>query len=374
MIIGIVCEYNPFHNGHLYQIEKIKEMYPDCTIIAIMSGNFVQRGEFSILNKYDKTKIALNYGIDLVIELPVFYVLQSADIFAHGAMKLANILGCTHICFGAEHNDINYFYKNIKITNMDEYNLEVKRLLQTGLNYPTATGRALENLGGNNICTSNDILALRYIKEIVDNNYNIEPIIIKRTSDFNDINSNDNIISANNIRNKIKNNIDISKHVPKLSYELLKKYNIINLNDYFDLIKYNILINKDNLCSYLEVNDVISNKMLKWIYKSKNIDEFINNIKSKNDTIKKINRILIHILLNIKKDDTYNLNNIILLGFNNNGKNYLNNIKKNIRIISKFSDLDEKEKNNELFLNYIYYKDSFDISKLVSNHIIFTKN
>ena len=370
MVIGIICEYNPFHNGHLYQIQEIKKMYPNSTLIAIMSGNFVQRGNFSILNKFDKARIAINYGIDLVVELPVFYATQSADVFACGALKLANLIGCDAICFGAEHDDINYFYKNIKISNTDEYNNEVKKLLRQGLNYPTATSQALKTFGGDNIDLPNDILALRYIKEIVNNNYNIKPIIIKRTNNFNDINSNDDIISANNIRNKIKNNIDISKYVPPLTYRLLKDNYIPNINDYYDILKYTIIVNKDRLCEYAEVNKGLANRMIKWIYKSNSLDEFINNIRSKNDTLNKINRVIMHILTNVRSDDVCNIDSIRILGFSNIGRHYLKNIKNNVNIINKFGNLSEQEKNQELLLNYLYYLKDNSLTYQMSNYNI----
>ena len=359
MIIGIVCEYNPFHNGHLYQINKVKEMYPNCLLIAIMSGNFVQRGEFSILDKFDKAKIATNCGIDLVVELPVFYATQGADMFAHGALKLANLIGCNAICFGAEHDDINFFYRNIELTNKKEYNNKVIELLKQGLNYPTATSEALNLLGGDNINQPNDILALRYIKEIIDNKYDIKPIIIKRTSEFNDIESDSNIISANNIRNRIKNGMDIKRYVPSSCYDILKNKNIKNMNDFFTLIKYAIIINKDNLCDYLEINEGLANRINKWIYKSDTLDEFINNVKSKNETLNKINRVILHILLNIKKDDKYDddeydIDGIRVLGFNDTSRKHLKKIKKDVKLINKFSDLSDKEKTQEIFLNYIY--------------------
>jgi len=107
MTVGIIVEYNPFHNGHLYHIEKIKEMYPDATIVAVMSGNFTQRGEASILNKWDKTELALFYGVDLVVELPFVFATQGADIFAKGSVELLNYLDVDYLVFGSESNDLN---------------------------------------------------------------------------------------------------------------------------------------------------------------------------------------------------------------------------------------------------------------------------
>ena len=364
-IIGIICEYNPFHNGHKYQIDKIKSTYPNSIIISIMSGNFTQRGDFSIINKYDKARIALENGVDIIVEIPVSFATQGADVFAKEAVAIANKMGCNKLCFGSEHDDINYFYNNIKISNSKNYNNLVKKLLKEGYNYPSATSNALKQLGGNNINLPNDILSLRYIKEIINNNYNIEPIIIKRTNDYHDTISNNKIISASNIRNKIINNINIKDYIPNNCYNIIINNDYIpNINDYFNLFKYIIITNKDNLCEYIEMNKSLSSRFIKYIYISNNFDELINNIKSKNITTSKIKRVILHVLLNIKTNNTTDYIN--LLGFNSNGKAYLNKIKNNVKLINKFSDYNIEDKNNELLYNYIYYykiynKDIFDM-------------
>ena len=122
--VGIICEYNPFHNGHLYHLNKVKEMFPDYTIILVMSGNFTERGDMSIINKWDKTDIALHYGVDLVIELPFVFASQSADIFARGSIQILNSLNVDYLVFGSESNDINklienYFSKYLTYPNLE---------------------------------------------------------------------------------------------------------------------------------------------------------------------------------------------------------------------------------------------------------------
>ena len=119
--IGIIAEYNPFHNGHIYHINKIKEMYPDSIIVAIVSGNFTQRGIPSIIDKWEKTKIALKYGIDLVIELPFPFASQSSDIFAKGAISLLKELKVNKLVFGSESNDIENLKELARIQELDEY-------------------------------------------------------------------------------------------------------------------------------------------------------------------------------------------------------------------------------------------------------------
>jgi len=222
-IIGIVAEYNPFHNGHLYQINKIKEKYNDSIIIICMSSSFTQRGNISILNKWDKTKIALNHGADIVIELPYMYSTQGSDIFAKYSIELLNHLKIDTLCFGSETENIENIKESAKIQLFNkDFDIKVKEYLDLGINYPTALNNALKDLNGYEIKNPNDLLSLSYIKEILKNNYNIDLFNIKRTSNYHDTLSNENIVSASNIRNKILNNMDFKDQVPIDVYELLK--------------------------------------------------------------------------------------------------------------------------------------------------------
>ena len=192
MVIGIIVEYNPFHNGHIYHINKIKEKYPDSIIIAVMSGNVTERGDISIIDKWDKTKIALKYGIDLVIELPFKFASQSADLFARGAMEILNEMKVDKIVFGSECNDINKLTEIANIQLSDEYNNLIKDYLDK-YNYPTALSLALKKLANTDIKSPNDILGMCYIKEIIKNNYNIQVESIKRTNDYNSKELNENM-------------------------------------------------------------------------------------------------------------------------------------------------------------------------------------
>ena len=143
-IIGIVCEYNPFHNGHIHHIKEIKKKYPDSLIILALNGYFLERGEISILSKEDKARIALENNVDLVIEIPVLYGSQSADNFAYAAIYLLNKLKANKIIFGSETNDISKIIKIAKESNSKAYAKEIKNLLETGLNYPTALAKSLK--------------------------------------------------------------------------------------------------------------------------------------------------------------------------------------------------------------------------------------
>ena len=338
-IIGIIAEYNPFHNGHLYHIDTIKDLYPDSLIILVLNGYFLQRGEISILTKKDKTTIALKEKVDLVVELPFVYGTQSADIFAETSLKILENLKCDYIICGSESNDLVKLSKIAKyVINNPTYDLEVKHHLKSGVNYPTALAKAL-NLKF--AFLPNDLLAISYQKAIIKNNYKIKLKTIKRTNDYHDTTSNDTIISATNIRSKIKENIDITNYLPKIS-----KDKIISINNekYFNLLKYKI-ITDNNLKDYVDVDEGIEYRLKKYINEVNSIEELIKKVKTKRYTYNKLNRLFIHILIGLTKEDNLKskLDYIKVLGFNNKGKNYLKKIKKEINI--------PLVKNNESLLN-----------------------
>ncbi len=330
-IIGIVAEYNPFHNGHLYQIQKIKEKYPDSILVAVVSSTFTQRGTVSILNKWTKTKIALDNHIDIVIELPFVYATQSSDIFAKGAIALLNKLKVTRIIFGTERDNLNELSLSADIQlNNKKYHKLVKLYLSKGLNYPTATNKALEDLTGQVVTTPNDLLALSYIKEIKSNNYQIKYENIKRTSSYHGTEINNNITSASNIRKLYQENKDIDNLIPYSKEQLYK----VDMNKFLPLLKYQIFLNQDNLNKYQTVDEGIEGRIIKYITKSSTYEELINNIKTKRYTYNKISRMLLHILISFTKEEAQNINidYIRLLGFSPNGKHYLNKIKKELDI------------------------------------------
>lgn len=338
-VVGIVAEYNPFHNGHLYQINKIREKYKDAPIVVVCSSSFTQRGDTSILNKFDKAKVALNNGVNLVVELPYVYSTQSSDIFASAAIKILNYLKVDTICFGTERDSIDEIKKCADTQlNNPEYDKIVKEQLDLGVNYPTALNKALKKLIGIEITEPNDLLALSYLKEIIKNKYNIEIFSIKRTNDFHDINSNEMIVSASNIRNKLINNIDIKDKVPSDVYEILK--NIKFNNKYFEFLKYKIY-SEDDLEKYLDVDEGLSSRIRNSIDKSNSLEELIQNIKTKRYTYNKISRMLNHILCSFTKDErdqVKTIEYIRILGFDEVGQRHLNNIKDDIdiKILNKF--------------------------------------
>lgn len=341
--VGIICEYNPFHNGHLYHLNKVKEMFPDYTIVLVMSGNFTERGDVSIINKWDKTDIALHYGVDLVIELPFAFASQSADLFAKGSIEILNYLNVDYLVFGSESNDLDKLIEMAKIQNDNKkYNSLVKSYLNEGINYPTALSKALYDLTGKKIIKPNDILGVTYIREILKLKSNIKPVTIKRNDNYNCTELDDFLSSATSIRYALKNNSDVSKHVPEYTFNYLNNLHFID--DYFTLLKYNILIHYNDLDKFQTVDEGIENRIKKYIVNSRSLDELILKIKTKRYTYNKLNRMFTHILCNFTKEEAINFKDIEyirVLGFNNKGRLYLNTIKKDtqVPIITNFSSI-----------------------------------
>nr|WP_314533126.1 nucleotidyltransferase [uncultured Fusobacterium sp.] len=336
-VVGLVVEYNPFHNGHLYHIQEIDKLFEDNIKIAVMSGDFVQRGEPSLLNKFEKTKVALSHGIDIVIELPAFYSCQSAEIFARGSVNILDKLSCSHIVFGSESNDLDKLKRIATISLTKEFELSLKGFLAEGFSYPTAFSKALfdEKLG------SNDILALEYLKAIKVLNSKIIPHSIKRekTGYYDD--EKENFASASYIRKKIlsldkdKINLSFAKDlVPKFSFDTLEKnfFYLISLENFYDLIRYEILKNKEDLKNIQDMEVGLENRLYESALKNLDFNCFFNEILSKRLTISRLQRILLHILLGLTKDVTNNTKFSIpfvkILGFSKKGQEYLNFLKK----------------------------------------------
>ena len=337
-VIGLIVEYNPFHNGHLHHIQEIDRLFEDNIKIAVMSGDYVQRGEPSLINKFEKTKIALSQGVDIVIELPAFYSTQSAEIFAKGSINLLNKLSCSHIVFGSESNDLEKLKRIATISMTKEFELSLREFLAEGFSYPTAFSKALfdEKLG------SNDILALEYLKAIKAINPKIEAYCIKRekTGYYDD--EKDNFASATHIRkilldynkkkedklNKIKNLI------PEFSYKILEEnFGVFScLSDFYDLIKYNIIKNHSNLKNIQDLEVGLENRLYKYSLENLKFEDFFNKVLTKRITISRLQRILLHSLFGLTETITERVKNKVsfvkILGFSTKGQEYLNYLKK----------------------------------------------
>lgn len=328
-IVGIITEYNPLHNGHLYHINKVKEISNCDVLVCVLSGNYVMRGNLSCIDKYNKTKFALQSGIDLVIEIPFYYVNNSSDIFAYGAVSLLNKIGVEEIYFGSETNDINYLYQIYNQTKSLDFNNKIKEELKNGISF----SKAYQNALGTTI-NSNDILGIEYIKANEELNASIKMYTIKREN----ANYNDSLINNSSIQSAsyIRTISNPSEFVPEYVNEYLLNNQKRDIKDLFELINHQInILSITELQEILNINEGIENRFKSNL--NLDYDSFINNTITKRYNINKINRSLLNILFNFKKDDFKKVepDYIHVLGFNEKGKKLLNMKKKEVNIFTK---------------------------------------
>ena len=323
--IGIIAEYNPLHNGHIYQINKIKEKYPDSLLVVILNGNFTQRGEPSILTKEDKVKFALQHNIDLVIELPTLYGTQSADKFADASLFLLNALNVDKIIFGSETNDINYLEKLAKKQLQNSFQI----ISKNNLSFPARINASL--LEENKI-NPNDLLGISYIKTILKHNYSITYECIARTSNYHDLESTENIISASNIRHKWVNHQDIDKFLPS---NISSHFQQIDITKLFYMLK-SIILTNPHLEEFIDVKEGLENKLKKEVITCQTMDDLITRLKSRRYTYNYIRRMLCHLFLGMTKTLAQEpISYIHILGFNERGKIYIKEKKKKILLPMK---------------------------------------
>ena len=379
--IGIVAEYNPFHNGHLYQIEEIKRrMEKDTLIVAVVSGDFVQRGDFSYFNKWHKTEAALNHGVDMVVELPLYYSVQNAEIFSKMSTKILDYLEMDFQVFGAEEKDIEVLDRIIELQEREDYKKNLMELMKKGNSYSTSQKLALSEYGYGDAVKSNNILALEYMRTMKKENLGIKPYIIQREiSDYNEQEiekARKSIASATFIRKILVENDanpeNVKDFIPEKTYEILKKYYVSenkeneglkwkNLKEgMFKFLKYKLLMEtKKEIIKIYDMNDEIYARIYRGVSKSNTYEVFLKEVKSRNFSIKRIERIVLNILLNITKEAVdFELDYIRVLGFNQRGQEYLRQLKKKKKVYNEKSDVAEEtekyeKKNNDekIFVN-----------------------
>ena len=366
--IGIIAEYNPFHNGHLYQIQKAKELTGADTVIAVMSGNFTQRGDTSLINKFEKAKIALQNEVDMVIELPTIYSISSAENFALGGIKILNEIGnIDYLVFGIEEENLEKLQAiaDVLVNEDDEFKRNIKEELNKGNSYPKAREIALKKVllseNVENIMQKpNNILAIEYLKALKTTNSKIKPIAIKRKNTMhNDENINENYASGTYIRKLfIENNFnEIRKVVPKYTYErLLELKNqgayVSSINDFSDIVIYKIrTMTKEEISQIADVNEGLENIIKLASTTCKTIDEIVEKVSTKRYTKTRISRILTYILLDITKSEIEQSKNanpyIRVLGINKKFEGILKTIN-NDKLITSLKKFEENNGENQL--------------------------
>ncbi len=377
-VLGIIAEYNPFHNGHLYHLEKAKKDTGSNYTVAIMSGNFTQRGSTSLMDKWSKAEAAIHCGVDLVIELPVLYAISSAENFAEGAIKILDSLKVVdYISFGAETSDIDILDKCADVLYREprEYKTLLSHELKKGLSFPKARENALMMYLNNirkfaNVLSSpNNILGIEYLKALKKLKSKIQPYSIARYEvGYNDLSYTGNMASSTAIRNIIKNNgfNTLANLMPAPSYatliQNLKAGHIIpDISVFEKEIIY--ILRKMTTAEIAELPDVSEGLefAIKNVANSCNtVVEFLNIIKSKRYTTTRLQRILLYALLGITKKDIAVSKKIQpyirVLGLNKKGKFLISEIAKAnpkleiITSVKRFTD-NNSNKNLQLMLD-----------------------
>lgn len=335
---GIVVEYNPFHNGHKLHLMEAKKNGD--LVIAVMSGNFLQRGEPAIYDKWTRAHMALKNGVDLVVELPVFYSAQAAEIFSHGAVDILDKLGAENLVFGSESSDLKKL-KKIAYLQIDEKELvdeKIKEKMEAGISYPNAINTVIEELlGEKGILKPNDILGVEYIKAIKKLGSSMEARLIERKAvGYHDKEIIDEITSATSIREMIKENRagEIKRVMPVESLELLSTPTY--LENFYPLLRYEILNNYEELKFIVDMEVGLDNRVFEMAVKYPDFHDFYKNLMTKRYTNGRIQRVLIHILLKIDKkiiDETRDGTTYVkILGFSERGSGYLKEKKETLRI------------------------------------------
>lgn len=378
--VGLVTEYNPFHNGHLYHLNKAMELTGADISVAVMSGDFVQRGEPAVLDKYTRASMALNSGVNLVVELPVNYAVSSAESFAAGALKVLDYIKADSIAFGSESGDIERLSKlaHILCDNEDVLYKEISKYTANGISYAAARQKVVEKLMDKDtaamLTSSNNILAVEYLKAIIKNNYAIKPYTVQRQGDaYNDTDIRSDYASATALRGNLKTD-NISKYIPvKAGLILSSNTNYIYPDDITEALFIRLLdilfasnydknVFIENVMQYPDVSKEIAGRLYKsamdmitrtvpqWAGSKYDgafsFGSLCEHIKTKEVPLSRIKRALVRITLGLDKKHMEKYVNepyIRVLGFDKKGQEYLSYIRKTVEVplITKTADYKE---------------------------------
>ena len=413
-VLGLITEYNPFHNGHKYHIEQSKAITGADYVIVVMSGNYVQRGTPAVMNKYIRTHCALLHGADLVIELPVHYAASSANYFAMGAVSLLDKLGIVDcICFGSEAGDLKVLSVISQVFHREppQFKTQLTKSLREGFSYPVARNRALtaylEEVHINIpdvdkvLSSPNNLLAIEYLKALEKRNSNMIPYTIGRTDyGYHSDNMSTSLASASAIRKSLYEHSDLSlikdavPHEARQLYEEEYKKSFPIYEDDFSLLLGNALLSKD-ISLVFDINKDLAFRIENLSDEFTDFQSFAQKIKSKNTTLTAVNRSLLRILLNItaKDMDEYIQHDWIqyirVLGFKKEASHLLGQIfqKSSIPIISKLADfkgilltnsmaikmLEQNIAADELYRLVSMYKYKHQLTNEYSTSIVFVR-
>ena len=369
---GIVAEYNPFHNGHKYHIDESRRLSGDDIVVVCMSGNYTQRGELAIIDKYNRAEMAVMGGADLVVELPVPFSISNAGYFAKAGVEILESLDVSHVSFGTEESDGKRLEEIASFIKNNEERIEslAGESVKTGVSYPKARADAIKELLGNDISDilekPNNILALEYLK----NMKNSVPVFVERKgAEYNEICDREGVMSALGIREKIQNGESISDFVPEYVEKIMENQAgcFPDRNKLFDAIVQKVISSdEDELNQIFGAEEGLGGKLKKEIRKCRTCDDLVDVLKSKRYTRTRINRVLLNVMLGLTKEDVDSAKPYIrVLGFNEKGAAYLKQIKKNSNAVF-VDDINSTERNHpELAKSIRTGIDSTDIYNLI---------
>ncbi|MDN4607568.1 nucleotidyltransferase [Sporosarcina highlanderae] len=364
---GIVVEYNPLHNGHVYHAQQAKAATNADLIIAVMSGNFLQRGEPAFVDKWARTRMALASGVDIVFELPYRFATAHAPVFAHGAIRLLDAAGCTAYCFGSEDGNVEPFQNTLNLLDKtsDEYNQEVKNAMQDGLSYPMALNRAYDAVSSGSeksgrhvdLSKPNNILGFHYMQAANAISSSMIPTTIKRLGagyheETLDVNR---VASATGIRKSFFSTEkldEIINFIPETTKVILTEWqreriNFGNWESFYPFLRFCILRDGPvRLATIADLSEGIENLIYRAAQTNDTFQSFMESTKSKRYTWTRIQRMLTHILTGFTTEMRSGMDEpayLRLLGMTDKGRSYLSSIKKDLPLpliskVASFSD------------------------------------
>ncbi|AZB42821.1 nucleotidyltransferase [Bacillus sp. FJAT-42376] len=355
-ILGLIVEYNPFHNGHHFHMQESKKAANADITIAVMSGTFLQRGEPALLPKWERARMALEAGADLVVELPYIFSSQKASTFASGAVSILSALGTTHICFGSEDGEIEPFLNTYHHLNRNEemYKTAIKEYIKTGMSYPKALSLSFEKIHRDeaplaDLAKPNNILGFQYVSSIFEQNRSIIPLTIKRTAaGYHDESlPAGEIASATSLRKALFSGGELSSikpYLPSSSYRILSEWfsegkPFMSWERYFSFLQYQLLsMGAKELSGIYEVEEGLENRMKSAIKEAASFQDFMVRLKTKRYTWTRLQRMCVHVLTGTTKQQMQEAVNgerspyLRILGMNDTGQRYLGKMKKTVSI------------------------------------------
>ncbi len=351
-LMAVICEYNPFHNGHQFQLNTQKELLGADGIIGVMSGSFVQRGEPALLDKWARAEMALSCGVDLVLELPVLYSLMSAEGFARGGVSLLGSLGVSgYLAFGSECGDASSLMDEAKLCKSDAYKIVLQKALAEGNSYPRACQLALDSVCGSKTPDAdsrpNDILGIEYCKAILEAGANLTPSAIKRLGAHDSDTPMENCLSATGIRNRLAKGEDVTTFMPKDAFAIIQREigegrGPVNTDRLSDLIRFAVLqADIETLKKISGISEGLENRIIQAVRNEKSFTDIALSVKTKRYPLTRIKRVLLSILLGMNaQDEKISPQYARVLGFTEKGSKILRELKKTsqIPIITKTAD------------------------------------